>query len=54
MMRATCVDFSHENDPVAAEGKKRGIVDFTSGWLPTDADIAGGDKNVEIWIPKPQ
>ena len=54
MMRATCVDFSHDGDPVAVEGKKRGIVDFTSGWLPTDSDIAGGDKNVEIWIPKPQ
>jgi len=54
MLRATCVDFSVEGDPVAAEGKKRGIVDLTSGWLPTDADIAATDKNVEIWIPKPQ
>jgi hypothetical protein len=53
MMRATCVDFSHEGDPIAAEGKRRGIVDFTSGWFP-DKGVAGNDRNVEIWIPKPQ
>jgi hypothetical protein len=54
MMRATCVDFSHDGDPIAAEGKRRGIVDFTSGWLPTDPNIPDTDRNVEIWIPKPQ
>lgn len=52
MLRATCVNFSVEGDPVALEGKRRGIVDFTSGWLPAkEADAP--DKNVEIWIQKP-
>lgn len=52
MMRATCADFSVEGDPVAAEGKRRGTTDFTSGWLPTD-DVTAKDKNVELWIKKP-
>lgn len=52
MLRATAVDFSVEGDPIAAEGKKRGVVDFTAGWLPTD-DVGAADKNVEIWIKKP-
>lgn len=53
MMRATCVDFSVDGDVIAAEGKKRGVVDLTSGWLPADKDITADDRNVEIWIKKP-
>ncbi|MBX3222954.1 MAG: hypothetical protein KF795_20755 [Labilithrix sp.] len=52
MLRATGVDFSVDGDPIALEGKRRGVVDFTSGWLPTDA-VAATDKNVEVWIKKP-
>jgi hypothetical protein len=52
MLRATAVDFSTEGDPVALDGKKRGLVDFTSGWLPAD-DVDARDKNVEVWIKKP-
>jgi len=52
MLRATAVDFSTEGDPIALEGKKRGIVDFTSGWLPAD-DVEAHHKNVEVWIRKP-
>ena len=52
MMRATCADFSVDGDPVAAEGKRRGTTDFTTGWLPTD-DVTAKDKNVELWIKKP-
>lgn len=52
MLRATCVDFSLDGDPVAAEGKKRGVVDFTSGWLPS-GEVAVNDRNVEVWIKKP-
>lgn len=54
MLRATCVDLSVDGDAIAAEGRKRGIVDLTSGWLPHDADIAATDRNAEIWIKKPQ
>jgi hypothetical protein len=53
MMRATCVDFSVDGDPVAAEGRRRGIVDIVSGWLPP-ADTTTSDRNVELWIKKPQ
>jgi 3',5'-cyclic AMP phosphodiesterase CpdA len=52
MMRATCADFSVEGDAVAAEGKRRGTMDFTTGWFPTD-DVTLKDKNVELWIKKP-
>jgi 3',5'-cyclic AMP phosphodiesterase CpdA len=52
MLRATAVDFSTEGDSVAMDGKKRGIVDFTSGWLPVD-DVTADHKNVEVWIKKP-
>jgi 3',5'-cyclic AMP phosphodiesterase CpdA len=52
MIRATAVDFSLENDPIAAEGKRRGVVDFTSGWLPGQP-VDGSHKNVELWIKKP-
>lgn len=53
MMRATAVDFSVDGDPVAAEGRRRGIVDLTSGWLPNDGTGQPEDRNVELWIKKP-
>lgn len=53
MMRATCVDFSVEGDPIAAEGRRRGVVDLTSGWLPREAGVEANDRNVELWIKKP-
>jgi 3',5'-cyclic AMP phosphodiesterase CpdA len=52
MLRATCVDFSVEGDPVADDGRKRGIVDFMSGWLPKEPATTT-DRNVELWIEKP-
>ena len=52
MLRATAVDFSVDGDPIALEGRTRGVIDFTSGWLPKD-EAAATDKNVEIWIKKP-
>lgn len=52
MARATGVDIALEGDKVAAEGRRRGVVDFTSGWLPVD-QVTAKDKNVEVWIKKP-
>jgi hypothetical protein len=52
MLRGTAVDIALDGDPVALEGKRRGVVDFTSGWLPKE-DTAATDRNVEIWIKKP-
>ena len=54
MMRATPVDFSIEGDGVAMEGRRRGTIDLTSGWQPNDGTGAPEDRNVELWIKKPQ
>lgn len=54
MLRATAVNFSVEGDAVANEGRRRGVVDSTSGWLPDDGTGKPDDRNVELWIKKPQ
>jgi 3',5'-cyclic AMP phosphodiesterase CpdA len=54
MMRASTVDFSVDGDPVAMEGRRRGVVDFTTGWNPSDGTGQSADRNVELWIEKPQ
>jgi hypothetical protein len=53
MMRATCVDFAIDGDAMAAEGRRRGVVDLVSGWLPRGNDVTAEDRNVELWIKKP-
>lgn len=53
MLRGTCVDFASDGDDVAAEGRKRGVVDLTSGWGPSSGDGKAEDRNVELWIKKP-
>lgn len=57
MMRATCADFSIDGDSISAEGRRRGVVDVVSGWLPPEGrmtSIDATDRNVELWIAKPQ
>ena len=54
MMRATDIDFSVDGDNVAKEGRPRGTVDLTSGWFPRDGTGKPEDRNVELWIKKPQ
>ncbi len=53
MMRTHAVDLAVEGDPVAAEGRRRGVVDQLSGWLPGDGRGTPEDRNVELWIKKP-
>jgi 3',5'-cyclic AMP phosphodiesterase CpdA len=53
MLRGTVADYSVENDPVAAEGLRRGIIDYTSGWAPDIGPGLPGDRNVELWVKKP-
>lgn len=53
MMRAIAVDLATDGDPVAKEGYRRGVVDYTSGWLPSDGVGDPSDRNVELWIKKP-
>lgn len=54
MLRGTPIDFGVDGDAVAKEGRRRGTVDFTSGWLPGDGTGMPDDRNVELWIKKPQ
>ena len=51
-LRAVLADYSTEGDPVAAEAKKLGVLDYTTGWCPEGAGVAG-DRNVELLIKKP-
>ena len=51
-LRTVLADYSTENDPVAAEAKKLGMLDYTSGWCAEGAGTAN-DRNVELAIKKP-
>jgi 3',5'-cyclic AMP phosphodiesterase CpdA len=53
MLRATCVDLDVEGDKVAAEGRRLGVIDFRSAWLPGDGRGEQADRNVELHIKKP-
>lgn len=46
------LDYATEGDDVAAEGRRRGIVDMTSGWT-SDKSGTVEDRNVELWVPAP-
>lgn len=50
VIRMIALDFSTENDPIAAEGKAIGVVDYTSGW-EADARGEASSRNVDLWIP---
>ena len=52
MLRATSLDYATDEDPVAAEGRQLGVLDYVAGWA---ADGSGGsqDRNVELWIQAP-
>lgn len=52
MIRMVAFDFSTEGDPVAAEGKALGVIDYTSGW-EADARGEAASRNVELWVPVP-
>ncbi|CAN5331456.1 hypothetical protein BH09MYX1_BH09MYX1_30350 [soil metagenome] len=51
-LRTVLADYSTENDPVAAEAKKLGIMDYTSGWCAEGSGVLT-DRNVELVIKKP-
>jgi len=53
MLRSAPVDISVENDPVAAEGRRRGVVDWTSGWNVEDGVGKDTNRGIELWIKKP-
>jgi hypothetical protein len=49
VVRLVALDFATDDDPIAAEGKAIGVVDYTSLW---EADARGeiGDRNVDLWV----
>ncbi len=51
-IRAIAFDYATDGDPTAEDGRKLGILDFTSGW---QSDGRGDleDRNVELWIEVP-
>ncbi len=56
-IKAIAVDYSVENDPLGAEGRRRAITDYTSGWVGDGSGMfseAGmtSDRNVELLVPK--
>lgn len=51
-LRGVLADYATDDDPVAAEGRKLGVLDFTSGWCPNGMGTLQ-DRNVELVIPKP-
>lgn len=52
MIRAIGLDYVDEDDPIAQDGRKRAIADYTCGY---QVDGAGDEahRNVELWLPKP-
>lgn len=51
-VRMIALDFVTEGDPVAAEGKAIGVVDYTSGW-EADARGEASSRNVDLYVPVP-
>jgi hypothetical protein len=52
-IRGLALDYVVDGDPVAADGRRRSIVDLTSGY----GDDGSGEpaaRNVELWIKKPE
>jgi hypothetical protein len=50
-LQSIVFDYSIESDPIAADGRKRGVADFTSGWQK-DGSGNADERNVMLLIPK--
>lgn len=53
MLRGTNVNFGTVGDPVAAEGRALGALDYVAGWASSDGLGTAEERNVEIWVKKP-
>ena len=51
-IRTMTIDFSTEGDPIAAEGRRLGTLDYVSGWGISDSRGEVEDRNVDLYIPK--
>ncbi len=50
-LRAINLDYSTEGDPIAEDGRKRSVVDLTSGWIEDQSGNAD-DRNVVLYVKK--
>lgn len=50
-VRLVAFDYEVEGDPVAAQGRKLGVIDYTSGWQH-DGSGTPADRNVELYVKK--
>lgn len=46
------LDFATDDDPLAADGRALGILDYTGGWTPDGLGLPE-DRNVQLWIEAP-
>jgi hypothetical protein len=46
------LDYAIDDDPLAADGYARGILDMTSAWTGNGSGMSA-DRNVRLWIAKP-
>jgi 3',5'-cyclic AMP phosphodiesterase CpdA len=52
-IRGIALDYVADNDPIAEDGRRRSVVDYTSGF-ERDGSGAPEWRNVELWIKKPE
>jgi len=52
-IRTVALDFATEGDPLAEEGRTRGVMDFTAAWSYDGRGDDASQRNVELWIPMP-
>lgn len=50
-IKAIALDYQVENDPIAKEGRKLGVADYTSGWQKSGLSSIE-DRNVTLLVPK--
>lgn len=52
-IKTIAFDFAAEDDPLAEEGRRRGVMDFTAAWSYDGRGEDALQRNVELWIPRP-
>lgn len=51
-VRLTSIDFDGLDDPVVAEGRRLGVMDWVAGWADENAS-GPEDRNVDLWVRDP-
>jgi 3',5'-cyclic AMP phosphodiesterase CpdA len=51
-IHTSTLDFSVEGDPIAADGRQLGTLDYVTGWSFDDGPGTPEDRNVDLFVPK--